>query len=186
MSDAKVALRILQKALAKASDSLKENETAQEWGKTARTWVGTLLDDGLIPRYRDSINRAIADKLNQSPEFPLNNVNVNVLNHQTVIIQGIYPYEDLLLMMGQQHLDLEVRMAVGLEIYRGFDVALSIQEVQVKTLGLIGLVMPPITDRQAKDAIMRRLHRLPPDGPIAYQDGIITFNILRQIEKDLG
>lgn len=186
MSDAKVALRILQKALAKASDSLKENETAVQLGQTARSWVGSVLDDGLIPRYRDSINRAIADKLNNSPDFPLSDVHVNLLNHQTVIIQGIYPYEDLLLMMGQQHLSLEVRLAVGLEVLRGFDVALTIQEVQVKTLGLIGLMMPPITDRQAKDAIMKRLHRLPPDGPIAYQDGIITFNILRQIEKDLG
>jgi hypothetical protein len=170
--------QFLGKALLDVSKAMQELPLAGEISKATSTFVGFVLDDQVLPRFRSQINGLIGDQLARHPEFPLEKPVVNVLDHQHVVLQGVFAAP---LPLGAGRCDYDVRLSMDLAIGERAEIRLTATEVQARPTGVVGNLVPPLTEAEVRQRLLEQLAQLRPSGRLQAEQGVIVLNLVEEI-----
>lgn len=168
---------ILGKALLDVSKALQEMPLAADISKATSQFVGFVFDDQVLPRFRSPINALIGDQLRRHPDFPLEKPVVNVLDHRHVVLQGLYAVP---MPLGGR-CDYDVRLAMDLAFGDRAELRLSVTEIQSRPTGLVGNLVPPLTDAELRGQLLAQLATLRPSGHLHADQGVIVLNLMHEI-----
>ncbi len=171
-------LHALGKALLDASASLRELPLAGDIQRATSNLVGFVLDDQVLPRFRSQVNGLIGQHLRRHPGFPLDKPVVNVLDHQHLVVQGVYSHP---LPLGAGRCDYDVRMALNLAMGDRSELHLTVTEVQARPTGILGRVAPPLTESEVRTRLLEQLAALPTDGRLSVRNGVIVLNLWQEL-----
>jgi hypothetical protein len=170
-------LHFLGKALLDVSKTLQELPLAAEFSRATSQFVGFVFDDQVLPRFRAQINALIGDQLKRHPEFPLEKPVVNVLDHQHVVLQGIYAAP---MPLGAGRCDYDVRLSMDLKVSERAEIRLKATEVQARPTGLVGNLVPPLTEAEVRQRLLEQLAQLRPSGRLHAEAGEIVLNLMQE------
>lgn len=173
-------LQLLGTALLKASEALSEVPIAADLRRSTAQVMGHLLDDQVLPRYRAQVNQLITDQLRRHPDFPLDGVVANLLDHQHLVLQGVYTHW---LALGAGRCDFDVRLAMTVTPTDNLELVLTIDEITARPTGLIGLFTPPLDEADVRQRVIDKLRQLPADQRVRVEDGAIVLNVWRELQS---
>jgi hypothetical protein len=168
---------LIGKSLLGVSKALQDLPLAAEIGKATGQFAGFIFDDQLLPRFRSPINALIGEQLRRHPAFPLEKPVVNVLDHRHVVLQGVYAVPSPL----GGRCDYDVRMAMDLVVGDKAEFRLTATEILARPTGLVGNLVPPLTEAELRQQLLAQLAALGPSGQVRVEKGTIVLNVMAEL-----